>query len=204
MKRSRIEVWRRCAWTVILAALIGYGCNGGKTKVAGKKTEADKQWQAELAALAQKHGALTDWQASLPDFFKVVRPRFSIEVSRALMPTNGQPVLLVMELNHVAESAGHYTAKFEMPFSIKAFFELVLEVTCTPEQAERLMKSAGGLTPEFALVATISEVSRVKLTLQKSYDPEVFVEMNTSPAMFIGKGVCLDFVKRAKVTSKTK
>ena len=92
---------------------------------------------------------------------------FTVDVKKALVRTNGQPVIMVAELEDVSERNGVFTALFEMlpflPFNSRNYLSLRLSLRCSSQQAEDLLHAKPEpdiLGVRFAVVARIESVSR--------------------------------------------
>jgi hypothetical protein len=109
----------------------------------------------------------------------------SVEVSRALIPSNGRPVLLLeMGLQDVAEKQGVYTARFYKPYLTNQTCDLDVELKCTPQQAQELLNISDRpdeLESKYAVVARIEWVSL----------PNEFIQSDTPT--FSAKGVCINW-----------
>src|ERR1017187_9416735 len=150
------------------------------------------QTDASIAALALKYNALTNWLAALPD--RRLGEAFSIDVSRALIRSNGQPVLIIMNLEDVAENNGGYTALFGKDDTKKGMFQLSVELRCTQERANQLLKKTDNdFFQTYAVVARFDEVARPKFRVSGIGGGEdSSVELDNSSDVFLVKGELLD------------
>ena len=197
----------KLTWLIWLA-LIGGGAWGliysRQANLREQRTEQrnaeirQKQKDASIAALALKYNAVTNWEASLPA--PDAGEPFSIEVSSALIRSNGQPVLLELDLADVAGKNSSYTAQFSQFYLTNLSIQLSVELQCTVEQVKQLvaMRETNGI--QCAVVARFTEVSRPKFKLTGSVsgsgeDADLSVELDDSPDVFLARGELLDVVQ---------
>lgn len=160
--REKILAWG--FWVALAGGVAWYFLHLHQTQVREQRAAEIRQQQkdASIAALALKYIAVTNWEAALPDR-GAVGQTFSIEISRALIQSNGQPVLIIMDLKDVAENKGSCTALFGKDDISNGTFQLSVELKCTQEQASQLLKTTGNnLFQKYAVVARCEEVVRPK------------------------------------------
>jgi hypothetical protein len=200
VRRWRID-WG--SWLCVLA-LVGVGAwylHGHLAKVREQHVTEfrqqirQQQTHASIAALALKYNAVTNWSAALPD--RRIGEAFSIDVSRALIRSNGQPVLIIMNLEDVAENNGGYTALFGKDDIKKGMFQLSVELRCTQERANQLLKTTDNdFFQTYAVVARFDEVARPKFRVSGIGGGEdSSVELDNSSDVFLVKGELLDAVQ---------
>ena len=185
---------KRLVWGVLIVCTVVVG--GCDRAEKAKQRRIEEAWQSAVGELAKRHGAVVDWESRLPPEDSV-ETTFSIEASRALMPSNSQPVLLIMDLRDVAEKNGSYTARFDddMVYKTNRTFRLIIELTCTREQAELLLQKNGRhFLQDYAVVARIAEVSRPRFELTGTAD-SYEVELSISD-VFLAKGSCIDWLRK--------
>jgi hypothetical protein len=85
--------WGTVAKLLFVCALI-LGCDSQKTIEKRLENEAEAKWQVKVQELGYRTGAATNWLTQIPPKHLENVP-FTIEVSRALIHTNGQPSLFV-------------------------------------------------------------------------------------------------------------
>ena len=153
-------------WGIIIGlAVIGGGAWGliysHLVNVREQRTAEIQQQRkdASIAALALKYNAVTNWEASLPDRGMY---SFSIDVSRALIQSNGQPVFIIMGLVDVEENSNSYTASFsEDVITTNGTFQLYVYLKCTQEQANYFFEKTGDYSSRtYAVVARLNKVER--------------------------------------------
>ena len=151
---------------------------------------------ASIAALASKYNAVTNWSASL------FSRGFSIDVSRALIQSNGQPVLIIMGLKDVAESRDGCTALFSKDYVPNETYQLSVELKCTLAQASQLLKTPDNIFPQkYAVVARCEEVMRPKFKVSfggvsSSEDGDSSpIVLDDSSDVILVKGKLLDALK---------
>ena len=149
----------------------------------------------KITSLAARHEAAFDWFSSLPDRGTFATP-FTLDITRALVRSNQQPVLLEVELRDVASKNGAPLAIFsEYYLTNKFFINLDASLTCSPEQAERLMKVSSQSPLRFAIVARIHAVSRPDFTAQaQGREENISIDLDTVSSRLYCQGSLLDFV----------
>jgi len=155
-----------------------------------------QQTDASVAAFALKYNAVTNWEAQIPE------RAFTIDISSALIQTNGRPVVLVMDLKDVARQGDTYVARFNQFY---LFSELYLELKCSKDQAEQLLQTQETSFTPCVLLARISEVSRPRFEVIGTVNggdengPITGVELNYSRAGFHAKGVCVALLRKGEI-----
>jgi hypothetical protein len=175
------------------------------TRQKQAETMIATQWRSMTGELANRHGAVLDWEARIPD--RAGLASYSIDVSRALISSNAQPVLLVMILKDVVEKDGVYNAVFGDYESKHQFsYDLRLQLQCTKEQADKLLRASDLPSREFAVVARISGVARPRFAVRGTHgeEGETGVELIDSSDIFLAKGVCVDLLAKEIVVSSRK
>lgn len=164
---------------IVACALIVGGCDRESAKQQHSVTQRKREWQDAVSAFAQKHGAILDWEAAIPQRgSRFDRTIFSVDVSRALLTSNGQPVLIQTDLTDVAKAGEEFVGYFACDFLTNYDFRLCLEVKCTREQVARLLLP--GETLRYAVLARVAEVSR----------------SSGIDSTFVAKGVCVDLLRQ--------
>jgi hypothetical protein len=174
------------------------GCSQDDQKhEAVQVSERVKRNNARLLELASQHHASVDWLESLPD--RGMGGVFTIDLTKALVRTNGQPVAMIVNLEDVSDRDGAFIARFFMlpslPSGIRHYHPLHLLLLCNTKQAEYLLKSKPAIGyPRFAVVATIESVSRPALEAVASENSDTFsFDFDSAPPdVFFAKGICVD------------
>jgi len=157
-----------------------------------------QQKDASIAALALKNNAVTNWAASLPD--RGMGGVFTIDLTKALVRTNGQPVAMEASLEDVSERGGAFTVHFSV-FDFTSphphTFNLRLELNCNAQQAEYLLKSKPAIAgyADFVVVATIESISRPAFGADDLRGTDTYhIDFSSTPEVFYAKGTCVDLV----------
>jgi hypothetical protein len=168
-------------------------------KVAAPASEWVRHAEAQLLELATRHNACNDWIKALPD--RGLGKFFTVDLSRALVRTNGQAVSMIAELEDVLERDGVFTADFFMLPSlqtVRQYFPLRLSLRCTAQQADSLLRVKpsslpSGLGMQFAVVAKVQSLSRPTFEAVASESGDVYqIDFGSSPVVFFAKGTCVD------------
>ena len=157
--------------------------------------QKEHNFAASVAALALKYNAVTNWESSMSD--RGHGP-FSIDLSRALIPTNGQPLLVVMTLLDIEENNGIYTAYFSKDDNTNNMLTLAVHLKCTEEQSNYLLKRVSkDSTDTFAVVARFNKVymPRFRMRGPNEGEDEENVSLSYSTNFFIAWGTCLELLK---------
>jgi len=179
-----------------LILAVCFGCDKTRRRVRTEADTGNQAWQVAIDELARQHEAVLQWENRLPD--RGGWP-FTLDLSKALIQTNGKPVLLVMELNDVSEKEGNYFARFTEYFGTNGFFQLLLEIQCTEDQASKLLRTEDDFFPYYAIVARISQVSRARFAITEALEnDDRGLDIEGSRAVFLAKGVCVDLLEEAR------
>lgn len=146
--------------------VVALSCVGFWGFIKNYQVEREGRHVAEIrmATLALRYNSITNWMAALPggDYGMQLS---ALEVSRALIRSNQQPVLIrECYLDEVVERDGTITASlWSMEAGVVNF--LTLELQCSPDQvktftsSKRLSKNGGA--GSFAVIARCHEVQRL-------------------------------------------
>lgn len=145
---------------LFFTSVIAIGCSGSSDlpmpRVPAERSAAETEMALKLA---RKHNAIVDWDSGLGDDEELwlLQPVHSVQVQQALTAAN-RPVLLRAGLEDVFTDEGQLFARFAVSFKPERFLYAVL--TCTPEQAERLLADNTQTFDKFAAVAVIDRVHK--------------------------------------------
>jgi hypothetical protein len=189
----------KLTWLISLAVIGGvawYVISTHLATVRQQQAAETKQQQkdASLAALALKYNAVTNWEASLPDRGVY---SFSIDVSRALIQSNGQPVFIIMGLVDVEENSNSYTASFsEDVITTNGTFQLYVYLKCTQEQANYFFEKTGDYSSRtYAVVARLYKVERPRIRMRGSGEgDDSKIDIVASTDIFFANGKLLDAI----------
>lgn len=164
---------------------------------ATASTHEDKQQAEQIAALAQKHSAITNWAESLPRRDGLGTP-FSSDMSRALL--RNVPVLTEAYLEDISEKDGKFTGFFDAAPNRHgpSIFQLTMVLQLNGEQAEKLLhKAPTNDIGKFALIVRFSDVRRPTTVVPapdaQPDNPDFKIEVPTSG--FMATGTCVDFLQ---------
>jgi hypothetical protein len=180
--------------TLVVLAACAVSCGD---KRSTEKAKADQERAADkeqIAALAKRHGAIVEWQKSLPT--REMATPFTYDLTKALMPSNDVPVLLVMNLDDIGERDGGFQARFSHFYTKHGFFEFSLDLDCTKEQGTELIAGSRGGVWCYAIVARVTNVVRPAFIVHNSADSEhPQVGSRIDDCIVRAKGNCIELVR---------
>ena len=159
-------------------------------------SEKVKRENARLLDLASQYHASVDWLESLPD--RGLGEVFTIDLTKALIRTNAQPVAMEAFLEDVSERDGVFTGFFTL-FDVHSHhtFNLNLVLRCSKQQTADLLKvkPSIGDAKFFAVVATVESVSRPAFEAENSDATDNYhIDFSSIPNVFFAKGNCVELV----------
>lgn len=187
---------------VLVSLVLLSGCSRNETKQeSAQASDRARLRRARLLELGSRHNACSNWMESLPD--RGFSGQFTLDVERALIRSNNQPISLEARVKDLAEQDGmlraHFTASqiartgsgetkgFRMP-------HLLLVLDCGPEQAKALREAKHDpIRMTWGVVATIDSVSCPVFRAVPVGSGEVFqMDFSSLPRLFIARGTCVD------------
>lgn len=207
-----MKVWMRGLMVggALLYLVSGGGCERASQPKVETDHETDHKWENAVSELAKRHGAVVDWGAHRPK--RRGGTPYSIDVSTALVRSNGRPVLLVMAHPvDVIQRRGYCVAVFNKHHW---GIELSLELRCTKEQVAQLLREPDTQQTKrrFAVVAKINSVLRPKFKAEASevdFDADDGVaysgiELTTDTDVFVAAGDCLELLQEGSEPESSK
>ena len=191
---------------IIVIALILTGCdsdNSEDNSEEAARLEKERQITKKIQELCSKYNAVTDWKQH---FHKKAfgQHTYTVEVEDALIRTDGRPILFRGVADDIVKESDKYVVYWSAGFAsrlrgdaIHDFvfgrdFRFILD--CTPSQVEKIMDNSVNTLDDYAVVAQISEVEKVRFKLNaNSVGEDVRVDLKTSDT-FMAKGKCLDLL----------
>ena len=180
---------------VLIAAVIAVdGCSPTKQeRETARRAEAAKRELEKVSEFASRHNAITRWEEPLHK--RKHGLWFTIDVSRTLMHTNGQPVLFSAHVADLVEKGGVFTAYFEV-WESSSVPPLYLALKCSPEQMAVLAQPEVSIFSRFAVVARVETVTRAdSLAKSNSPDEEPSIALHTRSYEIYVTGVCDDLLQ---------
>jgi len=190
---------------IVLVVVVVLLKSDSKNRNKGNKQAAAsaKKFQhiPQVQELCSKYNAITNWKQQLGKngFYGHT---FTIEVEDALIRTEGRPILFYGTVNDIVRESDKYLVYFGFGFAAilrdtyyllneKVFFVL----DCTQEQVEQITNNPAGIYDEYAVIAQISQVEKVRFELKSNAmsDEDVSVDLEPSD-VFMAKGKCLDLL----------
>jgi hypothetical protein len=151
--------------------------------------ERRKAEQARLQEFATRHNAAGDWVESLPN--RGNGSVFTVDLTKALVRTNGQPVAMVAFLEDLSEKDGVFTGHFTMfDLSHRQLSDPRLDFRCSAQQVEDLLKSKpDDLGMRFLIAATVESVSRPAFEVIATEGGDAsHIDFSDMPEAFFAKG----------------
>ena len=184
---------------IIVIALILSGCDSDTPKkTAQKKYETPE----EVKRLCSQYNAVTDWKQH---FHKKAfgQHTYTVEVEDALIRTDGRPILFYGVADDIVKESDKYVVYWSAGFaSLLRGSDTILDLAfdrdvrfvldCTPSQVEKIMDNSVSTFDDYAVIARISEVEKIRFKLSSGENGEK-VRVETSD-VFMAKGKCLDLL----------
>jgi hypothetical protein len=178
----------------IVATWVATGC--GKKDSNAPKLDADVEAdKAAMASLALKHSAIVEWRQTLKK--RSFSPPFTLELQKALSPTNGALTLFLVELQDVEERENGFRATFSQTYFSDHIFNVVLVMDCDSTHASKFIRDERDkFIRSYAVVARVSEVSRPLFAVEGTGTAENSrVEVDASHRSFLIRGSCIEAVR---------
>jgi hypothetical protein len=167
----------------------------GREKVRQLKQKTDKQEkELRIAEFAKRRNAIVGWEMTLPKRGGDPSGPFMIDLSRALIRSNGQPVLLNTCLYDVVEMNGVVTALFAAFGPDDEFLDsplVAFSLKCSPEQTTELTRAGVPRRARFTIVAKVERVS----PLESWVAAQVGDEAGDQPSWGYLRGTCVDLLR---------
>ncbi|MGO8688994.1 MAG: hypothetical protein ACLQLG_05120 [Thermoguttaceae bacterium] len=148
----------------VLFAVCSAGCGESRNKAAQEQEAARREevTQRQIAELAKKHGAKTDWMNSAKDTDHQV---FALELQQAIDPFVGHPVLLTGMVRDVYRTKDGYGLMCSPdPDGSEAWRTTYFVLDVTEDTARRLLASK---PDSFQRCAVVFIPSRVSVTFRE-------------------------------------
>jgi hypothetical protein len=162
-----------------------------KTEKEKLATETRIQTEKSIAEMAKRNNAIVNWQNA---FDTNELSTYTIEVQDALIKTDNRPVIFFAPVEDIVKETTKYSVHFYNPFS--SFSPVIYFVLdCTPEQIGKIISHRSDLYENYAVIAQISEVKKVRFEVKgyaEIYE-EVQLELEQSD-VFVATGKCLELL----------
>ena len=151
--------------------------------------------EVQMLALAQRWGAVAKWQHRIKSR-KYTYKTYTIDVERALLEVPGQRFAFAGSVEDVARVSGELFRVIVSPsyFWESALAEVWLDLTCKGEVVRPIVAADSEPLAGYAILATITEVSRPGFRVAKirsGEDTSLELEL---PSERVAKGECFEFV----------
>jgi hypothetical protein len=165
-----------------------------KTRQERITKEADKisstiQSSPAVAQMVSKYQAVPYWEGDVKEVGRV----FAVSVQEALARGDNRPILLINQIDDLAKDGDKYYLTFE---SLTYTHDIYFTLECDTEQANKLLGQASSPDDEYAMIAHVSSVRKLKFNINASpkSGEEAEMELDTSDA-FTAEGKCLALLK---------
>lgn len=196
---------------IIVIVLILAGCdsdNSEDNSEEAARLEKERQNTKKIQELCSKYNAVTDWKQH---FHKKAfgQHTYTIEVEDALIRPDGRPILFTYPIHDIVRESDKCLVYFYVGSTWDAIFrrsnsldydffrscDVHFVLDCTEDQVKQIINHPAGRSGDYAVIAQISEVEKVRFKLGASsmgYE-DVSVDLETFDT-FMAKGKCLDLL----------
>lgn len=175
----------------ILLAIIGwlYFSDDSGKKVDGSKKESTSEIEKKITELALKHNAFVFGVKAFKDREKL----YSFELKRVLVRKDNRPVVVVASIDDIIEENGLFYVTF-IEFFVEAGIRFIL--SSDSASAVRIMKEPiDRLNDRFAIIATVTDVAKPKLTMGANPQDEYYAEVELEASnTYVVHGKLIDFL----------
>ena len=187
---------------IMVVTTILSGCDNDSPEEATKE-EKKHQIQKNVQKLCSQYDAITDWRQNI-DKKGSGEYTYTIEVEDALIRTDGRPILFYGVPHDIVKETDKYLVYWDYGWGtllrrtryfgfLGCNIDFVLD--CTPSQVEQIMHHPASGFDDYAVIAQISEVEKIRYELSSGENGEK-VHVETSD-VFMVKGKCLDLLLMA-------
>ena len=189
---------------MIIVTIILNGCDSDSSEETAQEKKKHKIAE-EVQRLCSQYDAVTDWKQRIGEK-AFGQHTYTIEVENALIRTDGRPILFYGVADDIVKESDKYVVYWSTGFASLlrgsgaildlAFgrdFRFVLD--CTPSQVEKIMDNSVSTFDDYAVIAQISKVEKIRFKLEGNGGSYEDVSVNLEIAnIFIAKGKCLDLL----------
>lgn len=184
--------------TIMAVVITLSSCDSDSPEEAAKVEQKHKITE-EVQKLCSQYNAVTDWKQHI-DKKGFGEHTYTIEVEDALIRTDGRPILFYGSIHDVVRKPDKYLVYFgsgwgtllRNPFFGVFGCDIHFVLDCTPSQVEQIMRHPASGFDDYAVIAQISEVEKIRFELSSGESGEK-VHVETSD-VFMVKGKCLDLL----------
>jgi hypothetical protein len=149
------------ALMIVVSCLLS--CSRTDPKAPAQEGERERlRFEAEVRELASQFNAVSDWQTTLGSDLRS-SPLYTIEVEKALLRSDGRPLLLPeMVVEDVRRSGDQYVVHFGVLFG-PGPREITFVLACPAKTAEEIVARAPAaeLPSEYNVIAVVRDVQKV-------------------------------------------
>lgn len=192
---------------VILAVIAYWSISGGlryclsvaqedKLKTDKEKMETERRNRTEksIKETAERNNAIVNWHNR---FDANALSTYTIEVQDALIKTDNRPIIFFASVEDIVRERGKYCARFCNPL-ISSSPVIYFVLDCTPEQIGQMVAHRSELYENYAVVARICGVKKVRFEVKgyaQTYEDyeEIRLQLEQSD-VFVATGKCLELL----------
>jgi hypothetical protein len=138
-----------------------------------------------VAQMVAKYQAVQFWENDVKDIGHV----FAVNVQEAIVRGNKRPILLINQIDDLAKEGDKYYINFE---SLTYTHDIYFTLECNAEQVNKLTTQSSGPDDEYAIIADVTAVRKLKFNVSAfpKGEEDAELDLNTSDA-FTAEGKCL-------------
>jgi len=183
---------------IIVVTIILNGCDSDSSEEVAQEEKKHKITE-EVKRLCSQYDAVTNWKQHF-DKKGFGEHTYTIEVKDALIRTDGRPILFYGVAHDIVRESDKYlvywgygwASLFRDPFLDVLGCDIHFVLDCTLSQVEEIMHHSASSFDDYAVIAQISEVEKIRFELSSGESGEK-VHVETSD-VFMAKGKCLDLL----------
>ena len=190
--------------TIVIVLAVGYWLFFGilskkqVVNVEEQEVQAEKLLKIKKSVqdMVTKHNAVTDWQGSLEK--DGIEPTFTIEFQDTLIRKDSRPLVFVAAVEDIVRDSNSYTAHFHNRFDLLLSADVHFVLDCTPEQVQEIMKQSNSVFENYAVVAHVTSVRKIRYRVVADGDEDVRIDSSLISNVFEATGRCLDLIHVCK------
>jgi hypothetical protein len=157
----------------------------GRLKKESERIGMLVQSTPAIAQMVSKYQAVQFWENDVRDIGRV----FAVNVQEAIVRGDKRPILLINQIADLVKEGDKYYLNFE---SVTYTHDIYFKLECDAEQVNKLTTQSSGPNNEYAIIADVTSVRKLKFNVSASPkgEEEAELDLNTSDS-FTAEGKCL-------------